>query len=1002
MSLAYQSLRSCAQVESGQTLLINNAGCPLGQAVALVANLLRLRVVATVKTKAEKEALQSLRGNGPAHILYSNNAALAKSLLRLTEGAGVDAVFNTPATALPAEVITSVKAFGTVIDFYQQPASFLFANRAVRYVSFDAGQLLRHLPSAASSAFKTVLSLLPRKDVESLLPIIAVPISEVATAFKAVQGQKNVGKTVLLADDDALVNVKEETARTASLADVDRIIQTVNKLSVPQGQKDALIALIEHSGAAGTNALPTAATNGASASSTAPNGRVSVERRLAAASSLQEARLIVLEEQIKKISTLVSVNVEQLDTQESLADLGLDSLIAIEFKNWLGRSLGAEIRVHDILEAADLEALADLVAQKSKFVPGGLPEESGKASPPKEVGKWQPAPVGGQQTSKLQESEVSDATASKSIANGKASLEGGFNGTATVVKSNDAANDRIESNENAQLESFNREYRFAPNKCPKYPLPPLDTILDAYLIGVKAFATPEELENTIRLIQEFKEPGSKGHVLYNRAVARYADPNCENWEHELQVRRGFLDRRASLVPWTNFWFSHPLSKRQHSQAERAALLTFTASQLKLKLEAGLVKPVVLNEQELTTAYHPYIFNAVRVPRTGSDKMEKYPGADHFVVFWRGNAFKLDLFVGDQPAVFEDFLAAFHSILSQDLDRSNLSIFTSANRESWTEARQALQQLDPMNAASIATIEASAFIVALDEATPLTATERARQFHFGGERDAANRWQDKSIQFVICSNGASGMVGEHSMLDALTLNELLEDQAEAISNHVPVEARTSMSKSALTPVPLPIKTDAKLDTRIIKVQSEFAASTANCEHAYLLFDDYGTALLRAQKLSPKSVFQMVVQLAALATFGYTPPCWETVNQAHYHLGRVDIIQVIVPAVVTFIQAAGDSSIPLSQRRALLVDATRAHVNTVNKAGRNHGWERSLTALRALAESPQELPDLYKDSVHNRVRPRLMMSNCFETGMMEKGCLWKDPEAIWSHYEVYDRR
>jgi hypothetical protein len=253
-------------------------------------------------------------------------------------------------------------------------------------------------------------------------------------------------------------------------------------------------------------------------------------------------------------------------------------------------------------------------------------------------------------------------------------------------------------------------------------------------------------------------------------------------------------------------------------------------------------------------------------------MERYPGTDHCVVLWRGHGFKLDLFIGGRPSTFEDLLGAFCSILSQDLDRSNVTTFTSHNRPSWAEARQALQQLDAVNAASISTIEFSAFIVALDEATPLTATERARQFHFGGEKDAANRWHDKSMQFVICSNGTSGILGEHTMLDALTLNELLNDQVTAIRTHNPLDTRALLRKTVLTPVSLPLKTHAALDTRIIKVAEEFAASTADAKHAYLLFDGYGSAFLRAQKLSPKSLFQMVVQLAALATFGYTPPCW----------------------------------------------------------------------------------------------------------------------------------
>ncbi|PKY00415.1 ketoacyl-synt-domain-containing protein [Aspergillus campestris IBT 28561] len=965
ISLAYYCLRSCAQVESGQTVLVHNAGGALGHAVGLVANILGVRVVATVKTKAEKQALQSFTATRAAHILYSEGVALSKALLRLTEGAGVDVIFNASSTALPIELAASVKAFGTVVDLSQQSTSFAIADRATKYISFDVVQLLRHLPIQASAAFKTVLSLLRDGDMNDLVPVSAVSISDVASAFKAVQDHKNVGKTVLLAGEDAVVNVKEAVASRTLLTNVDRIIKAVNELSVSQNQKQLLLDLISHPGTAGAGAASIVKSNGASLST--PGGRMGVGRRLEATTSLQEARTIILEEQIKKISSLVSVNAQQLDLNEPLVDLGLDSLIAIEFKNWLAQSLGADVRVHDILDANNLEGLADLVAQRSKFVPDGLPERFGKTL----------SLSGGQQASNLQQGD-----------------------TGIAIATNNNATHSTNLTENDQLQPSNQSNGSIPNKCPKFPLPPLDAILDAYLTGVKAFATPEEFENTARLTKEFKKPGSKGTRLYDLAVARHTDPDCENWEHELQLHAGFLDRRSQLV-WSNFWFSHPLSKHQHSQAERAALLTLTATQFKLRLEAGLVKPTVLNEQELTTAYRPYIFNSVRIPRVGSDEIQRDPSATYCVVFWRGHAFQLDLLVGGQPAAFIDYFQAFRSILSQDLDRSNLPIFTSDYRPSWDEARDELQLLDPMNAASIATIESSAFIVALDEATPLTATERARQFHFGGHKDAANRWQDKSIQFVVCSNGASGFIGEHSMLDALTLTELLDDQATAIRSHAPLDDAVIPENPALSPMYLPLKTNPTLETRILEVQRQYAATTEDAEHAYLLFEGYGSAFLRAHRLSPKSVFQMVVQLAALATFGFTPPCWETVNQAHYHLGRVDIIQVIVPAVARFIRAAGDSSIPLSKRRVLLVEAIRAHVNTINKAGRNLGWERNLTALKTLAATPEDVPELYQDPVYNKVRPRLLTSHCFETGMMEKGHIWRDPKAIWSHYEVYDQ-
>jgi len=83
-----------------------------------------------------------------------------------------------------------------------------------------------------------------------------------------------------------------------------------------------------------------------------------------------------------------------------------------------------------------------------------------------------------------------------------------------------------------------------------------------------------------------------------------------------------------------------------------------------------------------------------------------------------------------------------------------------------------------------------------------------------------------MQFVVCSNDASGILGEHTMLDALTLNELLDDQVTAIRTHEPVDVRTMSRKTTLAPVFLPLMTHTELDTRIMKVGTEFATSTAS--------------------------------------------------------------------------------------------------------------------------------------------------------------------------------
>ena len=79
-----------------------------------------------------------------------------------------------------------------------------------------------------------------------------------------------------------------------------------------------------------------------------------------------------------------------------------------------------------------------------------------------------------------------------------------------------------------------------------------------------------------------------------------------------------------------------------------------------------------------------------------------------------------------------------------------------------QSREALLRIDN-NIHSIQTIEAATFIVCLDDASPGTLVERCYQFLYA---DGSNRWYDKTLQFVVCDNGVSASVHEHSSLDAL--------------------------------------------------------------------------------------------------------------------------------------------------------------------------------------------------------------------------------------------
>jgi hypothetical protein len=148
--------------------------------------------------------------------------------------------------------------------------------------------------------------------------------------------------------------------------------------------------------------------------------------------------------------------------------------------------------------------------------------------------------------------------------------------------------------------------------------------------------------------------------------------------------------------------------------------------------------------------------------------------------------------------------------------------------------------------------------------------------------------------------------------------------------------------------------------------------------------------------------VAVALASRVHFGYDPAFWDGVSLGSFYRGRVEINQVTLPSVVSFTTAALDSSVTISTRRKLLFNAAKIHANSVTRAVRGRGFDRHMTSLSQMVRDDEEVPELFKDIVYQRSRPRKIMSHCHETGMAEKGFALRDPDAVWVHYEVEDKR
>ncbi|KAI0885678.1 ketoacyl-synt-domain-containing protein [Annulohypoxylon maeteangense] len=93
---------------------------------------------------------------------------------------------------------------------------------------------------------------------------------------------------------------------------------------------------------------------------------VSYRNAFRAAASNDEARQVAIQGVLQKLSEVLSVAREDVDAQRNMASYGLDSLTAIDVRNWITRELGATLEILELLTSTNVTDLADLIVSRTK------------------------------------------------------------------------------------------------------------------------------------------------------------------------------------------------------------------------------------------------------------------------------------------------------------------------------------------------------------------------------------------------------------------------------------------------------------------------------------------------------------------------------------------------------------------------------------------------------------------------------------------------------------
>lgn len=102
------------------------------------------------------------------------------------------------------------------------------------------------------------------------------------------------------------------------------------------------------------------------------NNSIDLKAQLATASSWKDAVTFICNGIIKKLSEMFMIPETEFDKEAAMSRHGVDSLMAVELRNWLVSTAKTETSIFDVMQSTSLTALAEKVAAKSKLLEASL------------------------------------------------------------------------------------------------------------------------------------------------------------------------------------------------------------------------------------------------------------------------------------------------------------------------------------------------------------------------------------------------------------------------------------------------------------------------------------------------------------------------------------------------------------------------------------------------------------------------------------------------------
>lgn len=638
-------------------------------------------------------------------------------------------------------------------------------------------------------------------------------------------------------------------------------------------------------------------------------GKRDVESILRACETFEDAVQVIAEATHEKFIAFLNLDSDDITMTQPLSSIGLDSLVSIELKNWLVRSFKVTLQASELSNAPSILHLAETLAGRSKILPANLARKAPGA-------------------------DVDGSTEKgEGFQDGPAFAEQQSNGVPVADKL-DCCPD--------------------PTRPLFQPVPDLREAMKDLVQSMEFLDQDEdEMEHLRASMAKFTAPGSTADRLYNSLKEDAKDPKKGNWISNF-ITDGYYMYMRQPLQYTSFMALNHHSPIPHTQAERAAIVTMEAWKLKRQVDTDTVGTVMMVDTPICKSQMQYLYNTYRKPAVGKDELIKAP-SDYCGVLRRGRFFMVPLL----DATFEQVRAAMAAIISHVDDEGTWAgILTSDNRDSWAKYREELLTISPANAKYLQALEAAAFIVNLDDNSPVGYTEHAKAGMLG---DGSNRWYDKGLQFVVTANGHSGLISEHSHIDGTTPGPLYDSIEHAVMTYKP----TPLAEEGPVPKELSLTLSPEIEAHMQVLRERQNEAVAIRDYVSHALPDFTPHLLGDNGVSVKAGYDLLAQLAIFLYFdNRILPNWQPVMHLQFHQGRHDVAQMMTVAVRKFLEAVIDPQVDNHKKRALLLEACKDINANIRKTRYGHGFFRLLTVLQSSWPKDEPTAELFDTDMYKK--------------------------------------